>query len=523
MLFIEPSFLFVWLPLFVAAYHAGLRFGGMHTALATIVVSSLLFYSPYGLLFTAIFAGSMLVNLAAGLLLIRPTLTSPPLRMAILAGALIFNFALLGLFKYANAVWALFQVPDAPPLIAYGIPAGISFYTFQQAVFIADAYYRRPEVIGFLTGMTGSFRTLKGAIRYLAFVSFFPQLIIGPIVYLSEYSGQATRPRSRRRRGVDLDVGLTLLVIGLFKKIVIADELARYVDPVFDGLGRGEPLSLVAAWLAALGYYAQLYFDFSGYSDMAVGIARLFGIRLPINFDSPLRATGLVDFYKRWHMTLTRVIARFVFTPLSMAGTRFAMRRRMTGASLKLFSAWIPFLLNFLAIALWHGASATFLVFGLIHALWYILETEAKATALWRGYRDATSELLRRRVGQALTVVPLMLTFALFRSPSLEAYGTLLASLAGLPQGDVQRAPIQLSTYAVTAFAFATIWLMPNAYELMRRYRAGIRTFVNPSTTPVPLRLTWRPRLIWAFPIMLLSAAVALNLNRPAPFLYAGF
>ncbi len=523
MLFIEPSFLFFFLPLFVGLYYGALRYGGLHAALAAIVVSSLVFYSPYGWLFTGVFVASMAVNLTAGLLLIRPSLHSHAIRLALLWGALVFDFALLGLFKYANAVWGLFVATGAPPLIEYGIPAGISFYTFHQAVFIADAYYRRPEVVAYLSETGGSFKTLKGAIRYLAFASFFPQLIIGPIVYLSEFSKQAARIASPKRRWVDFDVGMTLLVIGLFKKIVIADELSRFVDPIFAGFERGEIASVATAWLAALGYSAQLYFDFSGYSDMAMGIARLFGIRLPINFDSPLRATGLVDFYRRWHMTLTRVIARFVFTPLAMAGTRFAMRRRISGIGLKVCSAWLPFLINFLAIALWHGAAATFLVFGLLHAAWYILENEAKTTSLWRRYKSMTSEIVRRRVGQALTFVPLMLTFSLFRSGSLEGYATMLRSLAGAGRDGANPIHPPAAPFVVLALAYAVIWLLPNAYELFRRYRPGIRTFDNPSSTPSLSRLAWRPNLAWGLAIMVVGFAVVANLNRPAPFLYAGF
>nr|WP_240903023.1 MBOAT family O-acyltransferase [Caulobacter sp. SLTY] len=355
-------------------------------------------------------------------------------------------------------------------------------------------------------------------VRFGAFHTFFPQLVVGPITYLSEFGPQALSQRFGRFKRTDLEVGLTLIAIGLFKKVVIADSLGRITAPVFDGLAQGAPANSAQAWLAVTGYFAQLYFDFSGYSDMALGLARLFGIRLPFNFDSPLRASGIADFYRRWHITLTRVIGRFLFTPLSLWGARTAAEKALPIPAARALSAWGPMLVNFQVIALWHAALPTFMLFGLIHGLWFILETEVRATKRWRRFKKATTDTFRLRVGQALTILPLMLTFALFRSADLQVFASLVQALPLTAP-----APVNWPAAAQVAGAFALIWLAPNSQELLRRYRPGIRTWNNPSTTPGPLRVEWRPTLLWGlFVAGLLLGALSMIAYR-TPFIYMGY
>jgi D-alanyl-lipoteichoic acid acyltransferase DltB (MBOAT superfamily) len=255
---------------------------------------------------------------------------------------------------------------------------------------------------------------------------------------------------------------------------------------------------------------------------MAVGLARMFGIRLPINFDSPLRATGIIDFYKRWHITLTRVIVRFLFTPLALWGTRRAFEWRLGRTSQKLISSWLPLLINFQVIALWHGALATFLVFGLVHGLWYILETEVRASRWWRTWSKTQPGDRLTAYGQAITLVPLVLTFALFASPSLSSYGLLLESLF-LPPTDTSAMTFQVREWALIAAGFAIVWLMPNSTELLARYRPGLLSWPNPSTTPAVLVLRWRPDLAWAAFMLLLITAAIYSQSQKSPFLYQGF
>jgi len=257
---------------------------------------------------------------------------------------------------------------------------------------------------------------------------------------------------------------------------------------------------------------------------MALGIARLFGIRLPINFDSPLRASGISDYYRRWHITLTRVIGRFLFTPLSMAATRFAAGRRLPALPNRMIGRWLPLMLNFEVIALWHGATASFVVFGLIHGAWFVLETEVKGSRLWRRHKAKTSERTRQIWGQVITFIPLLLTFSLFRAGSLTTFWNLQASMWTNAGSFISTLKDNGDAYLLIAAAFAIIWFAPNSYELTSRYAPGILTWVNPSTTPRPLaNLRWRPTARWAVVVGALIIASMFFLSRKAPFIYMGY
>ncbi|MEM0943796.1 MAG: MBOAT family O-acyltransferase, partial [Pseudomonadota bacterium] len=330
MLFSDPAYLFLFFPLVVAGAALVARVARTEAVLTFLFLASCLFYVGWGVDYLVTMLASILVNWLAAHLLLRLEDGRRALRRGIFLVGLAANLGALIYFKYAFYfdVWA----PEAgsaaaapsfePGLIA--IPVGISFYTFQQIVFLQDALRRDTHVVDYIGAARGMGATAAGFIRYASFVAFFPQLVIGPIVYLSEFAPQVQRRGFGLIRRADLEIGLFIFVVGLFKKIVVADNLAYIVDPVFEAAGAGEKIGTLAAWAAAFGYYAQLYFDFSGYSDMALGSARMLGIVLPINFASPLKADSISDYYKRWHVTLTRVIARFLYTPLSLWGARVA-------------------------------------------------------------------------------------------------------------------------------------------------------------------------------------------------------
>ena len=214
------------------------------------------------------------------------------------------NLALLGYFKYANFLVDNFNTAadagwSVAPIV---LPLAISFFTFQQIAFLVDVRRQRSETPNFLS--------------YCLFVTFFPQLIAGPIVYHREIMPQILLAGFGRLRSQNLAVGLTIFVIGLFKKVVLAYNIAPYSTIVFDAAADGTTIGLLTAWQGALAYSAQIYFDFSGYSDMAIGLGRLFGIRLPLNFNSPYKAASIIDFWRRWHMTLSRFLRDYLYIPL---------------------------------------------------------------------------------------------------------------------------------------------------------------------------------------------------------------
>lgn len=523
MIFPDPAFLFCFLPITLLLFVIAGRFLGPSGACAVLILSTLVFCLPYGWPFVSVVVASALANHAAFVFLARQSAVEATRRRRwIFVGMLIFNISLLVAIKY-GVVFA--AVPGAAPyfaMIANAIPVTISFFTFQRIVMVCDAYQRRPEILE----AAGS--DIRSQLRLGAFSMMFPNLVIGPIAYVSEIVGQLSRGTFGRIRQADIKIGLTIMIIGFAKKILIADPLDAFVvSPVFDAVSAGQTVVPIEAVAGVVGFYGRLYFDFSGYSDIAIGIARLFGIELPINFNSPLRATGIVDFYKRWHITLTRVIARLLFTPLALIGTRFALKHQFRGVRSRVFANWLPFLVNFEVIGLWHGAKWTYVVFGLCHGAWFILETEIRATKKWKGFVKRTSPNFRLRAGQAATFVPLVLSFALFRSRSLQDFGRLMTNFSGNWLAFLSHPASRILTnrepVIYLAAALAAIWLLPNAYEFLRNYQPGILTWPVPSTTPRWTNLAWRPTLLWGALGSALALIVVCSLNAPTPFVYGGF
>jgi len=540
MLFVESHFIFIFLPIVIALFYLAGTLSGKYAALTVICLSSVVFYFPNSIagdnpnishlvLATSLLLASVAINFAIACYLTdEGTKSHTTARKAVFTIGMTLNFGALALFKYTNEFLKLAEGTNYAPLIAIGIPAGISFYTFHQAVVLSDCYNRKSETLEVFKRSASDDvisrlkAYLRSAISYGAFILLFPQLVIGPISYLAEIAPQYLKRSFGKLRRIDIAIGTTLFAIGFFKKVVIADYLGGIADSGFSTAAAGGTMAAARAWQAALAYYGQLYFDFSGYSDMAVGIARLFGLRFPNNFDSPLRAVGIADFYQRWHMTLTRVIAKFLFTPLSLWGTRFAADRVLSGWKRKTVALWIPLWLNFFVIALWHGATSTFFLFGLVHGSWYILETEIKGAKLWRRYKRATSERQRQIFGQFIATIGLILTFALFRSSDLPSFARLLTSMIGRGEDGVAL-PISSLDWAVIAASFAIVWLLPNAYELLGRYRPNIKTFTNVTMTPWWFRFEWRPTPCWGLFVAVLLAIAFVKLGTKIPFLYGQF
>lgn len=521
MSFTDPSFLFFFCPMAIIFFLFAGKFGSQSSNAALLTISLIFSYSQGGL-----FSVLIILTAAINYLIVRSLITIPltsenyAVRDRLFYVGLFIDLGLLCIVKYT----VVFKIipPLYPPLAAFAATVGvtISFLTFQRVALLIGAHKNAPEVRDLLSGPFGW-------LRYSVFVMMFQNLVIGPIAYVSEIGGQLSRYSFGRPRRVDLEIGLTLLVIGLAKKLLIADKLDdAVVEPVFGAAGSGLKIPPLEAVSGIIGFYFQLYFDFSGYSDMALGVARMFGLLLPINFNSPLRATGIVDFYKRWHISLTRLIATFIFTPLVMTGARFASEHDLSGWRSKIFSAWIPLIINFQIIAIWHGAQFTYLLFGVYHGLWFILENEVRSSKIWKSYVKSTSPLFRRTSGQALTVIPLSLSFALFKSSSVAAFGNLLSCLDG-PWLQIlyirqNRVTTNISLVYLVMAAMI-VWLLPNAYELLRNYRPGIFTYQVPSTTPVLLRLKWRPTPLWALLYAGISIWILFSLTYQNPFVYGGF
>jgi len=314
MLFNSPIFIYLFLPFVVLAGNAlRTRFENKSYFIVFLSIASIFFYGYTEYKWTFIILFSIMFNY----MLARHFIDSAnsALRKPMMIFGVAVNLALLGYFKYTDFLLAnvneLFGT--SLPFLGIVLPIGISFYTFQQIAFLVDAY--RAKVTHF------TFR------RYLFFITFFPQLIAGPIVHHAEILPQLAR-RWRSDLTSDIALGLFIFLIGLTKKALLADSFAGIATPIFDSADGGAVLTTQEAWVGALAYALQIYFDFSGYSDMAIGIARMFGLRLPINFNSPYKSVGIIDFWRRWHITLSRFLRDYLYIPLGgNRGSSFATYR----------------------------------------------------------------------------------------------------------------------------------------------------------------------------------------------------
>src|SRR5947208_16030980 len=369
MLFNSLAFLYAFLPI---TYLVFWRLTGKTPRYVCLAISGYVFYSFWNYKFCALMLFSTLVSYAAGLALLR--WQDPVRRRLCVWIPITMDLALLGFFKYANfMVTNLNEVSSwlggrgTLPILEIVLPVGISFYTFHTITYIVDSYRR---VI----------TPTKNLFEYAAYVSFFPQLVAGPIVRFRQIE-QDFKNIDRADQTADSEAGWSFFVIGLIKKVLIADTIAAVIDPAW---ARSSELSTVSAWLCVLGYSYQVYFDFSGYSDMAVGLGYLFGFRLPQNFNSPYKATDIADFWRRWHISLSSFFRDYVYIPLG--GNRVS---RLT--------AYRNVMITMLLCGLWHGANWTFVVWGGYHGLLLVLQQ--RFGGLWVGL-----PMLSRRAGTDVIV-----------------------------------------------------------------------------------------------------------------------
>src|SRR3990167_9071256 len=395
MLFNSFEYIFVFLPLSLLGYYALCRIRGIEQALGFLLLASLAFYAWWNPVYLLLFVFSIVVNNALGQQIGKQAHVG--MKKIWLVTGIILNLALLGYFKYFN-----FIVHNVETLTGYNwnleqiiLQLAISFFTFQQIAYLVDAY--RAEVREY------SF------VHYALFVSFFPQLIAGPIVHHKEMQPQFFDTLNLSPRMINFAVGISIFSLGLFKKTVIADNLST-----FDGSG---PVDFVQAWTSALAYTFQLYFDFSGYSDMAVGSARLFGIKLPINFFSHYKSTSIIEFWRRWHITLSRFLRDYLYFPLG--GNR-------NGS----FHRYRNLFLTMLLGGIWHGAGWTFFIWGAAHGIFLIINHG------WRHFLDQIrwhpTSVLYITFAWLMTFVAIVFSWVYFRAPNVERAHEIISGMIGL-------------------------------------------------------------------------------------------
>ena len=483
MLFNSYEFIFLFLPAAVAGF-ALLSSKNHNAALLWLTAVSLFFYAYWDWHSLWILVASIVFNLACSLAIERST-GSASRRWLILGVA--GNLLALGVFKYAGFAAEIVNGVAGAHFDRPGItlPLGISFFTFTQIAYLVDVHRR----------LTAD----RDPARYALFVTWFPHLIAGPILHHKPTMEQFADPDVARLRSVNWIVGLVFFSIGLAKKLLLADPLGAIASPLFEA-ARTLEISSGAGWIATLAYTFQLYFDFSGYSDMAVGLSLLFGVRIPVNFLSPYKATSIIDFWRCWHISLSSFLRDYLYIPLG--GNRKGPARR-----------YLNLFLTMLLGGLWHGANWNFVIWGGLHAA-YLLVNHA-----WRRLASAS---LHPLAAGALTFLAVLVGWVFFRSADLATAHRILSALASVWQfagwswsGDPQLAAISIwRTVALLSVAAAICFLLPNSVEITNRIPRAVQ---QPQVSGT--RLAYASMALFG----LAFGVGVVNLGKASAFLYFQF
>jgi alginate O-acetyltransferase complex protein AlgI len=491
MLFNSYVFVLLFLPLALAVFHYLLKYATRETAILWLVIASLFFYGYWNVNYLLLLAGSILVNYFLGKQISNSNGRFS--RKAALLFGISLNLMTLGYFKYANFfVHTINSAFDTSfHLEAIILPLAISFFTFQQIAFLVDAYYSQAREYSFL--------------HYSLFVTFFPQLIAGPIVHHKEMMPQFD---SLERNGISSEkfaVGMSIFIIGLFKKVLIADTFAIYASRMFDAAVTTQ-MGFFDSWTGVFAYAFQIYFDFSAYSDMAIGIALMFCIRLPLNFYSPYRATSIIDFWRTWHITLSRFLRDYLYIPLG--GNRKGKARR-----------YINLMLTMLLGGLWHGAGWTFVIWGGLHGIYLVINHA------WRRLKKPAKQDKKNHL---LTVFYRLLTFlavcvawVFFRADSTDTAFTLLQSMFLVNGFEYQETSYfkGAGDLIIVILTLLYIWYMPNTYELFARYKTALLQNIDVRQHVI----AWRPSTGWLVLLTITFVVAILNLSRVSEFIYFQF
>jgi alginate O-acetyltransferase complex protein AlgI len=543
MVFASYNFLFIFLPIALVGYYLAARLGTTY-AIGWLVLASLVFYAAWNPAFVILLIASGVFNFTIGRALFAAEgkhSTKWGNRLLVLGVA--GNLLPLIFFKYLGPVLSF---AHSISLVSHNfdlrliLPLGISFFTFTQIGYLVDCYHGKGSNLDI--------------IRYAAFVTLFPHLIAGPILHIRDIGPQLLNPDTCRFRFSNLSIGTSFFIIGLAKKVLLADPLAETV-----GIGFAHPgdFRMFVSWSYALAYSMQLYFDFSGYSDMAIGLAYMFGIRFPINFDSPYKSRSITEFWQRWHITLTRYLTQLLYNPMVLRINRRRMRAGHGAAhsdnqSVSGFSSRImaPTFATMAIAGIWHGAGLQYLMFGLMHGVYLIINHA------WRMFGPKGALSNRGRVAEAgivvckvaVTYIAVLTTQVMFRASSVGAAFQMMGGMIGLHGVDAVPVPNTVmtvlrhlgptytfltKTHQMVAVPFADstpapaslllgyliVWAMPNSQTIMAKFSPALTA----SNHYVPRWLSWRPTVSWAMALGVLLTLCLMSLQQTKVFLYFQF
>ncbi|MBZ0095346.1 MAG: MBOAT family protein [Sulfuricella sp.] len=532
MLFNSYVFIFAFFPI---VFYLFFRIGKYSHALASLwlAAASLFFYGWWDIRSVSLLLGSVVYNYAPGYLIgHRVTRTLVCQSKMLLGGAIGVNLILLGYFKYANFFADNLNhfAGTSLPIGQVILPLGISFFTFTQIAFLVDTYQGKVKEFNF--------------VHYLLFVTYFPHLIAGPVLHHKEMMPQFAKRNVCHINWDNVAVGLSIFVLGLAKKVLIADSLAEFATPIFSAVAAGGQPMLFEAWIGALAYTLQLYFDFSAYSDMAIGLSLMFNVRLPMNFNSPYKATSIIDFWRRWHITLSRFLRDYLYIPLG--GSRHGKTRR-----------YLNLMATMLLGGLWHGAGWTFVIWGGLHGFYLMLNH------VWRGIKEkmgwGDGGRLAKLGAGALTFLAVVVGWVFFRADSFTSAMTMLHGMAGmngvsLPtslDGEIGQYFVRhdwlifdgintltkvssVNAMAYLSLSFSIIWLLPNVWQMFKAYRPtceelkeshhAVKTNISLVQNGYFFRyIQWQPNKKRAWLTGVLFSLAIMSLTRVSEFLYFQF
>lgn len=517
MLFNSYPFIIFFLPIALFVFFRIGAWGHHRIAISWLVAASLFFYGWWNPAYLGLLIGSVLFNYGLGVGLAMGSPGPSFGKKGLLAAGIAGNLAAIGYFKYANFfVTAVNQGFDTgihlAPII---LPLAISFFTFQQIAYLVDVYRGETREHNFL--------------QYCLFVTFFPQLIAGPIVHHKEMLHQFTKNSLYKFKHENFSIGMTIFFIGLFKKVMIADTVAQFSTPVFNAAASGTLITFFEGWGGALAYTFQLYFDFSGYSDMAIGLGRMFGIRLPLNFNSPYKATSIIDFWRRWHMTLSRFMLDYLYIPLG--GNQKGPARQ-----------YMNLIITMLLGGLWHGAGWTFVIWGGLHGV-YLFINHA-----WRALQNSLRWKLNGNFYlygvRLLTFFAVVVAWVVFRADNLEAAIRMYEGMMGYNGFPINKEWMAKMTrigplltdwgmetgtliirikHAFLYWALPLLlacWLLPNTQQIMRKFAPAVNFLEDAHD---PSLIEWQPNRIWSLAVLVMAVLCLFNMTGISEFLYFQF
>lgn len=506
MLFNSFEFLFLFLPITLLIFYFLLKNNYKKALTPWLAIMSLLFYSWWEIKFTLILLVSICFNYLIAYFMSKMSFNKK--RKLTLGFGITVNLLLLAYYKYFN-----FFIENIDhflglsiPLYSIVLPIGISFFTFTQIAFLVDVY----------RGFVAEYRFVS----YVLFVTFFPHLIAGPILHHKEMMPQFEDKQFFSVNWQNICIGSVIFFLGLFKKTVIADNIAIYANPVFNAAAQGILPDFFSAWIGALSYSLQLYFDFSAYSDMAIGISLLFNIKLPVNFFSPYKATSIIDFWRRWHMTLSNYLKNYVYIPLG--GSKEGQNKHL-----------INLMLTMLIGGLWHGAGWTFIFWGFLHGAFLI------TNHLWRKLKITIPSAF----SWLITFISVVVAWVFFRATTLNEAIIIIKGMVGL--NGVYLSEKLLAKYSFLANfsnylnphqlvpipkAIITLLLLiivikalPNVLEFTAIYKPALRLSKQNIETKLSKYLFYKPSYIYSIVIAIIAVFSILSISKTSEFLYFQF